>query len=371
MAGVDFGIELLWALTLSIFITYYFQEVAARMGWVLKADLDQIIKRHITHRFWRTFILALILLVIFFGNSVYQGGNLSGTLLGLQSLTATDEYKFLMLLLIGSMVLFFLWNERFEAIKRFLILMVFLMGVSFTITAMTLGSDLLSILKASVVPSLTTENTFLVIALVGTTVVPYNLFLHTSLVNRSHTQISGLRALRLDTALSIAAGGLISMAILITAASVQAGSIRSVVDLIALLEPSFGQASRFIVGFGLFAAGLTSSITAPLAAGLVAQSVLKSTPYDHKHSSRFASVSVFLVGFIIALVGSAPVEIIKFAQIANGLLLPIIASTLLVLSSKSSVMGAYANSPIQRVIGTLLVLFTLVLGGMALYKTLM
>ena len=370
MAGVDFGIELLWALTLSIFITYYFQEVAARMGWVLKADLDQIIKKHISHRFWRSLILGLILVAIFFGNSVYQGGNLSGTLLGLQSLTATDQYKFLMLLLIGAMVLFFLWNERFEAIKRFLILMVFLMGVSFTITAITLGSDFINIIKASLLPSLSTENTFMVIALVGTTVVPYNLFLHTSLVNRSHAHISGLKALRIDTAVSIAVGGLISMAILITAASVQADSIRSVVDLIALLEPSFGQASRFIIGFGLFAAGLTSSITAPLAAGLVAQSVLKSTPYDHKYSSRYASVAVFLIGFIIALVGSAPVEIIKFAQIANGLLLPIIASTLLILSSKTSVMGAYANSPFQRAIGSLLVLFTLLLGGMALYKTL-
>ena len=86
--------------------------------------------------------------------------------------------------------------------------------------------------------------------------------------------------------------------------------------------------------------------------------------------SRVASVAVFLIGFIIALVGSAPVEIIKFAQIANGLLLPIIASTLLILSSKASVMGAYANSPFQRAIGSLLVLFTLLLGGMALYKTL-
>ena len=65
MAGVDFGIELLWALTLSIFITYYFQEVAARMGWVLKADLDQIIKKHISHRFWRSLILGLILVAIF------------------------------------------------------------------------------------------------------------------------------------------------------------------------------------------------------------------------------------------------------------------------------------------------------------------
>ena len=371
MAGIDFGIELLWALTLSIFITYYFQEIAARMGWVLKADLDQIIKVYITHGFWRSLILGLILVTIFFGNSVYQGGNLSGTLLGLQSLAATDQYKFLMLLLIGFLVIIFLWNERFEAIKRFLVLMVFLMGISFTITAITLGSDLFNILKASLLPSLSTENTFMVIALVGTTVVPYNLFLHTSLVNRSHGQISGLKALRIDAAVSIAVGGLISMAILITAASTEADSIRSVIDLIALLEPSFGQASRFIIGFGLFAAGLTSSITAPLAAGLVAQSVLKSTRFDHKYSSRIASVAVFLIGFIIALVGSAPVEIIKFAQIANGLLLPIITCTLLILSSKSSVMGEYANSPFQRAIGSLLVLFTMLLGGMALYKTFM
>ena len=370
MAGVDFGIEILWALTLSIFITYYFQEIAARMGWVLKADLDRIIKTHIRHRFWRISILGLILAAILFGNSVYQGGNLSGTLLGLQSLTSIEHSKFLMLLVIAVIVIAFLWNERFEAIKRFLMVMVLVMGLAFSLTAVSLGPHVITVLKAAVLPSLNADNTLMVIALVGTTVVPYNLFLHTALVNRSHREISSLKALRSDTGISIVLGGLISMAILITAASVQSGSIKSVLDLIALLEPTFGSASRFIIGFGLFAAGLTSSITAPLAVGLVVKSIVRSTPYDHPNSSRIASIAVFVIGFLIAFIGSAPVEVIKFAQIANGLLLPIIAVTLLVLSSKVSVMGTYVNTSTQKLIGIVLVLFTLLLGGMALFKSL-
>jgi len=248
--------------------------------------------------------------------------------------------------------------------------MVLVMGLAFSLTAVSLGPHVITVLKAAVLPSLNADNTLMVIALVGTTVVPYNLFLHTALVNRSHREISSLKALRSDTGISIVLGGLISMAILITAASVQSGSIKSVLDLIALLEPTFGSASRFIIGFGLFAAGLTSSITAPLAVGLVVKSIVRSTPYDHPNSSRIASIAVFVIGFLIAFIGSAPVEVIKFAQIANGLLLPIIAVTLLVLSSKVSVMGTYVNTSTQKLIGIVLVLFTLLLGGMALFKSL-
>ena len=87
LAGVDFGIELLWALTISIVITYYFQEIAARLGWVLNEDLDQIIMRGIKQPLLRFAVLGLIVSSIFIGNAAYQGGNLSGTLIGLQLLS--------------------------------------------------------------------------------------------------------------------------------------------------------------------------------------------------------------------------------------------------------------------------------------------
>ena len=298
LAGVDFGIELLWALTISIVITYYFQEIAARLGWVLDEDLDQIIMRGIKHPMLRFTVLGLIVSSIFIGNAAYQGGNLSGTLIGLQLLSDESISKTTLMILIGLGVLTMLWNGRFELIKRLLMLLVVLMGISFLFTAIYLGPGILTLLKAAFIPTFKGSNTLMIVALVGTTVVPYNLFLHTALVKQSRSEISSHRLLKKDALFSILIGGLISMAILVTAASAGSQGISSVIDLAAILKPSLGEWSKYIVGFGLFAAGFTSSITAPLAAGLVTASVFRSKEDAvSERFSKFAAILVFAIGF--------------------------------------------------------------------------
>ena len=371
LAGVDFGIELLWALTISIVITYYFQEIAARLGWILNEDLDQIIMRGIKQPLLRFAVLGLIVSSIFIGNAAYQGGNLSGTLIGLQLLSDQSISKTILMILIGIGVLTMLWNGRFELIKRLLILLVVLMGISFLFTAIYLGPAILTLLKAAFIPTFKGSNTLMIVALVGTTVVPYNLFLHTALVKQSRSEISSHQLLKKDALLSILIGGLISMAILVTAASAGSKGISSVIDLAAILEPSLGEWSKYIVGFGLFAAGFTSSITAPLAAGLVTASVFRSNEgVVSERFSKFAAILVFSIGWVVTMVGSAPIEIIKFAQIANGILLPIVAITLFILSRNKSLLGELANTKGQNILGIILVLFTLILGLMGLSKAL-
>jgi manganese transport protein len=371
LAGVDFGIELLWALTISIVITYYFQEIAARLGWVLNEDLDQIIMRGIKQPLLRFAVLGLIVSSIFIGNAAYQGGNLSGTLIGLQLLSDQLISKAVLMILIGVAVLTMLWNGRFELIKRLLMLLVVLMGIIFLITAIYLGPGILTLLKAAFIPTLKESNTLMIVALVGTTVVPYNLFLHTALVKQSRSEISSHQLLKKDALLSILIGGLISMAILVTAASAGSEGISSVIDLAATLKPSLGEWSKYIVGFGLFAAGFTSSITAPLAAGLVTASVFRSNEgVVSERFSKFAAILVFAIGWVVTMVGSAPIEIIKFAQIANGILLPIVAITLFILSRNKSLLGELANTKGQNILGIILVLFTLILGLMGLSKAL-
>ncbi len=371
LAGVDFGIELLWALTISIVITYYFQEIAARLGWVLNEDLDQIIMRGIKQPLLRFTVLGLIVSSIFIGNAAYQGGNLSGTLIGLQLLSDQSISKTILMILIGLGVLTMLWNGRFELIKRLLMLLVVLMGISFLITAIYLGPGILTLLKAAFIPTFKGSSTLMIVALVGTTVVPYNLFLHTALVKQSRSEISSHRLLKKDALFSILIGGLISMAILVTAASAGSEGISSVIDLAAILEPSLGEWSKYIVGFGLFAAGFTSSITAPLAAGLVTASVFRSNEGAiSERFSKFAAILVFAIGWVVTMVGSAPIEIIKFAQIANGILLPIVAITLFILSRNKSLLGELANTKGQNILGIILVLFTLILGLMGLSKAL-
>lgn len=371
LAGVDFGIELLWALTISIVITYYFQEIAARLGWVLNEDLDQIIMRGIKQPLLRFAVLGLIVSSIFIGNAAYQGGNLSGTLIGLQLLSDQSISKTILMILIGLGVLTMLWNGRFDLIKRLLMLLVVLMGISFLFTAIYLGPAILTLLKAAFIPTFKGSNTLMIVALVGTTVVPYNLFLHTALVKQSRSEISSHQLLKKDALLSILIGGLISMAILVTAASAGNQGINSVIDLAAILEPSLGEWSKYIVGFGLFAAGFTSSITAPLAAGLVTASVFRSNEGAiSERFSKFAAILVFAIGWVVTMVGSAPIEIIKFAQIANGILLPIVAITLFILSRNKSLLGELANTKGQNILGIILVLFTLILGLMGLSKAL-
>ena len=371
LAGVDFGIELLWALTISIVITYYFQEIAARLGWILNEDLDQIIMRGIKQPLLRFAVLGLIVSSIFIGNAAYQGGNLSGTLIGLQLLSDQSISKTILMILIGIGVLTMLWNGRFELIKRLLMLLVVLMGISFLFTAIYLGPAILTLLKAAFIPTFKGSNTLMIVALVGTTVVPYNLFLHTALVKQSRSKISSHQLLKKDALLSILIGGLISMAILVTAASAGSKGISSVIDLAAILEPSLGEWSKYIVGFGLFAAGFTSSITAPLAAGLVTASVFRSNEGAvSERFSKFAAILVFAIGWVVTMVGSAPIEIIKFAQIANGILLPIVAITLFILSRNKSLLGELANTKGQNILGIILVLFTLILGLMGLSKAL-
>lgn len=371
IAGVDFGIELLWALTISIVITYYFQEIAARLGWVLNEDLDQIIMRGIKQPLLRFAVLGLIVSSIFIGNAAYQGGNLSGTLMGLQLLSDQSISKTILMILIGLGVLSMLWNGRFELIKRLLMLLVVLMGISFLITAIYLGPGILTLLKAAFIPTFKGSSTLMIVALVGTTVVPYNLFLHTALVKQSRSEISSHRLLKKDALFSILIGGLISMAILVTAASAGSEGISSVIDLAAILKPSLGEWSKYIVGFGLFAAGFTSSITAPLAAGLVTASVFRSNEGAvSERFSKLAAILVFAIGWVVTMVGSAPIEIIKFAQIANGILLPIVAITLFILSRDRSLLGELTNTKGQNILGIILVLFTLILGLMGLSKAL-
>ena len=371
LAGVDFGIELLWALTISVVITYYFQEIAARLGWILNEDLDQIIMRGIKQPALRFAVLSLIVSSIFIGNAAYQGGNLSGTLMGLQLLSDYAFSKTILMTLIGGGVLIMLWKGRFELIKKLLMFLVVLMGISFLFTAVYLGPGILTLVKGAFIPNLNSSNTLMVVALVGTTVVPYNLFLHTALVKQSRSEITSHQSLKKDALISIFIGGLISMAILITAASASSEGIKSVIDLAAVLKPSLGEWSKYIIGFGLFAAGFTSSITAPLAAGLVTASVFRSKEgVVSERFSKFAAILVFAIGWVVTMVGSAPIEIIKFAQIANGILLPIVAITLFILSRNKSLLGELVNTKGQNIQGIILVLFTLILGLMGLSKAL-
>lgn len=201
-----------------------------------------------------------------------------------------------------------------------------------------------------------------VIALIGTTVVPYNLFLHASLAKKKWKSESDLPIAKKDTLVAVILGGTVSMCIIIAASAIQKQSITNTSDLALGLEPLFGSFAKYFLAIGLFAAGITSAITAPLAAAFVASGCL-GWESDLK-SKKFKSVWMVIVvlGVVFSSIGFKSIEIIKFAQVANGLLLPIIAGFLLWVMNKSSVLGTYVNSKLQNFFGLIILVITIFLG---------
>jgi Mn2+/Fe2+ NRAMP family transporter len=182
------------------------------------------------------------------------------------------------------------------------------------------------------------------------------------LVREKWTSKEDLKWAKLDTIISILLGGLVSMAIIIAAAAIPAQGVQNVMDLAKGLEPLYGQAAQYFMGIGLFAAGVTSAITAPLAAAYVANSCFgwKAGLKDFKFKSVW--MGILFLGVLSLSFGIKPIEIIKFAQVANGLLLPVIAVFLLWVVNRTAVMGAYKNSITQNVLGLFIILLTLLLG---------
>jgi Mn2+/Fe2+ NRAMP family transporter len=200
--------------------------------------------------------------------------------------------------------------------------------------------------------------------------VPYNLFLHAALVKERWHKKEDLKFARKDTMISIILGGLVSMAIIISAAAIQTPDIANAADLAKGLAPLFGDFAKYFMALGLFAAGITYSITAPLAAACVAKGCLGWSGGLKSKKFRFVWIAILFLGVLFSSIGIKPIEIIKFAQVANGMLLPIIAGILLWIVNKKSVLGSYVNSKTQNILGILIVCIAVFLGVKGILKVL-
>lgn len=367
IAGVGFGYTLLWAMLLAIVATIVLQGMAARLGVVTQKGLADVIKQELGTKWIRLTVIGIILSAIVIGNAAYEAGNLGGAVLGMQALFG-NAYDRLYPFFIGALAFLLLYIGSYKVLEKTFVALVLLMSISFILTAILTGPDILQVLRGLFLPSIPKDGILTIIALVGTTVVPYNLFLHASLVSEKWKTMDGLSAAKKDTVVAVVLGGFVSICIIISASAIGNSEVTNVMDLAQALEPLYGASARYFMGIGLCAAGITSAITAPLAAAYVANSCFgwKGGLKD----SRFRAVWMLILGAGIFFLSFdlKPIEIIKFAQIANGILLPVIAVFLLWVVNRTSVMGNYRNTTFQNVLGIIIIVLALVLGAKSILK---
>ncbi len=367
LAGVSFGYALLWAMLFSIVATIILQEMSARLGLVSQRGLADIIKQELTTPWVKKMVIGIILAAIVIGNAAYEAGNIGGATLGLEAIFG-NEYTKVYPFIIGVVAFILLFIGNYKTLEKIFVTLVLLMSISFLLTAIITKPNISEIAKGLFVPSMPPESLLMVIALVGTTVVPYNLFLHASIVSEKWKSTDYLKTAQRDTIISLTIGGVVSMAIVIAASSIPGNEVTSVMDLTKGLEPLYGNSARYFMGIGLFAAGVTSAITAPLAAAYVANSCFGWQAGLKDIRFRLVWITILFLGVFFLSFGIQPIEIIKFAQVANGILLPATAVFLLWVTNKTSVMGTYKNSVLQNTIGVIIIGLTLLLGIKSILK---
>ncbi len=254
-----------------------------------------------------------------------------------------------------------------------MVLLVSVMGVVFILAAILLQPSITDILRGLFIPVIPEKAGLMVVGLIGTTVVPYNLFLHASASKTKWRSGDSLKLSRLDTILSVSLGGLITMAIMITAAVAFEGASKDIEGIGALgeqLQPILGDWSTHVLSFGFLAAGFSSSITAPLAAAYATSEILDWKDGLRNKNFKMVWAFVLITGIVLASLGFRPTALILFAQVANGLLLPILAIYLLWIVNDKVLMGKHVNSKLINIIGVVVIVVTLLLGFKSIFTAL-
>lgn len=359
LAGSRFGLTLLWALTFSTFGTILLQEAAARVTIASGLSLGELLTQ--TYGLRVRWLMNALFGAVTLGCAAYQAGNILGAVSGLSLLTGVSVQA--LTGLVGVVCVALLWQGSTRLIANFLGLVVFSMGIAFAYVALSASPDAVAVAKALVIPSLPPESTVLVIGLIGTTIVPYNLFLGSGI-----GQDQSLSEMRWGIGLAVLIGGMVSMAILVSGTLV-AGDF-SFQTVAQTLTDRLGSWAGALFAFGLFAAGFTSALTAPLAAAVTGRSLL-GWP-ERSGAYRATWLVVMAVGLTFGLLGVKPVPVIVLAQAVNGLLLPIVAVFLLVaINNKTMLPAPYRNRPWQNAAMLLVVGVTAFLGLWNVYLALL
>ena len=364
-SGASYGTTLLWAILFSTLSVIIMQTMSSRLGIVTQKGLGEALRTKFTGSVSRALLAILVIAAIFIGNVAYETGNISGSILGIQAISSTldtDMWKVILACILGVVAFILLFSGSYKYIEKFLTALVVIMGLIFLVCAFATKPDWSAVLKGLFVPTAPDGSSWMTIAaLMGTTVVPYNIYLHASSAAKKWKDPEvDIKTSNVDSIVAIGLGGIISMAIIICASALlgnPAADTATGKTMALSLTPLLGNWATVIFGIGLFAAGFTSAITAPLSAAFASSGILGWGEDMKKFRFKLIWFIVLVFGIVATCtLGKSPAEIILFAQAANAFLLPITGVLLLVVCNDKKLMGKYKNGIVINILAVIVIL---------------
>jgi Mn2+/Fe2+ NRAMP family transporter len=323
-AGSQFQLQLLWTVLFATLACIVLQEISARIIIASGLTFGEALEKKFGSNQGKK-IKWLVALPVLLGCAAYEAGNILGGVSGMNLLFAGDGRLYTIVITLFAALI--LWRGGSKWISVVMTVLVGLMGVAFLFLALESEFKFTNVVTASFVPSLPPNAEWIALALVGTTIVPYNIFIG-SAISKGQT----IQLMRIGLTISVLIGGLITAWILIAGTMVQQFS--SFTEVAAALDGKIGILGSLALGIGLFAAGFSSAITSPYAASLIASTVFGS---EKKNVIRAVWMTVLLTGFLFGYSGIKPIPVILTVQALNGFILPLLTYFLILIVNDQKV----------------------------------
>jgi manganese transport protein len=347
--GSQFGYKLIWVLLMSNLIALLLQSLSARLGIVRGRDLAQA-SREIYPPFINMFLYILAEIAI----AACDLAEVLGMAIGMQLLFGLPLTWGVTITVLDTFLLLFLLNFGMRKVEAFIISLVAIIGMCFIAEMLFAKPDINDIAKGFF-PSIPNETAlYIAIGIIGATVMPHNLYLHSSLVQTRkflRTPVEIKKAIRfniLDSTIALNLAFFVNAAILILAAATffQNGlfEVAEIQDAHKLLAPMLGtQWAPILFAVALIASGQSSTITGTLAGQIVMEGYLnlRIAPWIRRLLTRLIAIIPALL--VINLMGeSATGELLVLSQVILSLQLGFAIIPLIHFVSDKEKMGEFA-----------------------------
>ena len=278
--GSQFGYTLLWVLLMSNLMALLLQSLSARLGIVTQRDLAQA-----SRETYSKFINYILYFLAEIAIAACDLAEVLGMAIGLNLLFGISLINGVLITVLDTFLLLFLINKGMRKMEAFIITLVMIIGISFVFEMIFAQPEVGSILKG-LIPTLPNETAlYIAIGIIGATVMPHNLYLHSSLVQtrKFDRSVAGIKqALKynlIDSTIALNLAFFVNAAILILAAATfyKAGlfQVAEIQDAYKLLSPMLGSKwAPILFAVALIAAGQSSTITGTLAGQIIMEGYL-------------------------------------------------------------------------------------------------
>ena len=348
--GSRFGYQLLWVILMSNAMALLLQTLAARLGIVTGRDLAQACRdeypKPVAFALWILCEIAI---------AACDLAEVLGTAIGLNLLFGMPLIAGVILTGFDTMVFLLIQHFGIRKMEFFIILLVSVMGVCFGMEVL-LAKPALGEIANGFIPRLSTESLYIAIGILGATVMPHNLYLHSALVQTrliEQTEQGKRQACKfnlVDTSIALNAAFMVNAAILVVSSSVffkQGIVVTEIQQAHTLLAPLLGTAlASTLFVTALLASGQSSTLTGTYAGQIVMEGFVhfKMRPVLRRFVTRMVAIVPAVA--VLALRGDqGSYELLILSQVILSLQLPFAVIPLIHFTSDRERMGTFANRP--------------------------